>query len=187
MIKYSFRDYLPSTVIRHSKAFRQLLDHLHYRLTLAKEASAERYSEFTDCHGCKLMAVQNRAQKHSEQAGLTFALVPRWQRRAIGHWRGGEVGGGAVHLVGEGAVGQTLLFVPLADEARQGELVVGGQAGGVAEALRPRGAVLLDGTRLQRDRRQRRQWPHQTRNKSLFFNYGQELFLVVFRKYTLSS
>lgn len=50
--------------------------------------------------------------------GLTFALVPRWQRRAIGHRGGGEIGGGAVHLVGEGAVGQALLFVPLADEAR---------------------------------------------------------------------
>lgn len=87
--------------------------------------------------------------KPSEQAGLTFALVPGWQRRPVGHGGGGEVGGGAVHLVGEGAVGQALLFVPLADEARQGELVVGGEAGGVAEALRPRGAVLLDGTGLQ--------------------------------------
>lgn len=86
-----------------------------------------------------------------EQAGLTFALVPRWQRRAVGHGGGGEIGGGAVHLVGEGAVGQTLLLVPLADEAGQGELVVGREAGGVAEALRPRGAVLLDGTGL---------WPH---------------------------
>lgn len=54
----------------------------------------------------------------AQKVGLTFALVPRWQRRAIGHRRGGEIGGGAVHLVGEGAVGQTLLLVPLADEAR---------------------------------------------------------------------
>lgn len=84
-----------------------------------------------------------------ERAGLTFALVPGWQRWPVGHGGGGEVGGRAVHLVGEGAVGQTLLLVPLADEARQGELVVGGEAGGVAEALRPRGAVLLDGTRLE--------------------------------------
>lgn len=95
-----------------------------------------------------------QAQKHLEQAGLTFALVPWWQRRAVGHGGGGEIGGGAVHLVGEGAVGQTLLFVPLADEAWQGELVMGGEAGGVAEALRPRGAVLLDGTGLKRDMRQ---------------------------------
>lgn len=57
-------------------------------------------------------------------------------------------------MVGEGAVGQTLLFVPLADETWQGQLVVGGEAGGVAEALRPRGAVLLDGTGLQRGTRQ---------------------------------
>lgn len=85
--------------------------------------------------------------------GLTFALVPRWQRGAVGHRGGGEIGGGAVHLVGEGAVGQALLFVPLADEAREGELVVGGEAGGVAEALGPWGAVLLDGTGLQRRRR----------------------------------
>lgn len=83
-----------------------------------------------------------------ERAGLTFALVPGRQRRPVGHGGGGEVGGGAVHLVGEGAVGQTLL-VPLADEARQGQLVVGRQAGGVAEALGPRRAVLLDGTGLQ--------------------------------------
>lgn len=96
-----------------------------------------------------------QAQKHLEQAGLTFALVPRRQRRPISHGGGGEVGGGAVHLVGEGAVGQTLLLVPLADETRQGELVVGGEAGGVAEALRPRGAVLFDGTGLERDMRQR--------------------------------
>lgn len=84
-----------------------------------------------------------------EQAGLTFALVPGWQRRAVGHGGGGEISGGAVHLVGEGAVGQTLLLVPLADEAGQGELVVGREAGGVAEALRPWGAVLLDGTGLR--------------------------------------
>lgn len=84
-------------------------------------------------------------------AVLTFALVPRGQRRPVGHGGGGEVCGRAVHLVGEGAVGQALLLVPLADEARQGELVVGGEAGGVAEALRPRRAVLLDGTGLQRD------------------------------------
>jgi len=87
-----------------------------------------------------------------ERAGLTFSQVPGWQRRPVGHGGGGEVGGGAVHLVGEGAVGQTLLFVPLADEARQGELVMGREAGGVAEALRPRGAVLLDGTGLQETR-----------------------------------
>lgn len=49
--------------------------------------------------------------------GLTFALVPRRQRRAVGHRGGGEIRGGAVHLVGEGAVGQALLFVPLANEA----------------------------------------------------------------------
>lgn len=85
--------------------------------------------------------------------GLTFALVPRWQRGAVGHRGGGEIGGGAVHLVGEGAVGQALLFVPLADEAWEGELVVGGEAGGVAEALRSWRAVLLDGTGLQRGRR----------------------------------
>lgn len=89
------------------------------------------------------------AQKHLEQADLTFALVPGRQRRPVGHGGGGEVCGGAVHLVGEGAVGQTLLFVPLGDEAWQGELVVGGQAGGVAEALRPGRAVLLDGTGLE--------------------------------------
>lgn len=88
---------------------------------------------------------------------LTFALVPRRQRRSVGHGGGGEVSGGAVHLVGEGAVGQTLLFVLLADEAGQGELVVRRQAGGVAEALRPRRAVLLDGTRLWGGRRQSRQ------------------------------
>lgn len=114
-----------------------------------------------------------QAQMHSEQPGLTFALVPRWQRRPISHGGGGEVGGGAVHLVGESAVGQTLLFVPLADEARQGELVVGGQAGGVAEALRPRGAVLLDGTGLERDMGQLRQSRHQSRYKSLLFDYAE--------------
>lgn len=86
-------------------------------------------------------------------ACLTFALVPGGQRRPVRHGGGAEVGGGAVHLVGEGAVGQALLLVPLADEARQGELVVGGEAGGVAEALRPRGAVLLDGTGLEEVRR----------------------------------
>lgn len=81
---------------------------------------------------------------------LTFALVAGRQRRPVGHGRGGgEVGGGAVHLVGEGAVGEALLLVPLADEARQGELVVGGEAGRVAEALGPRRAVLLDGAGLQ--------------------------------------
>lgn len=66
-----------------------------------------------------------QAQSHSEQLGLTFALVPGWQRRPVGHRGGAEVGGGAVHLVSKGAVGETLLLVPLADEARQGELVVG--------------------------------------------------------------
>lgn len=81
-------------------------------------------------------------------ASLTFALVPGRQRGSVGHRGGGEVGGGAVHLVGEGAVGEALL-VPLADEAGQGQLVVGGQAGRVAEALRSRGAVLLDGTGLE--------------------------------------
>lgn len=95
-----------------------------------------------------------QAQKRLEQAGLTFALVPGWQRRAVSHRGGGEISGGAVHLVGKGAVGQTLLFVPLADEAWQGELVMGGEAGGVAEALRPRGAVLFDGTGLQVDIKQ---------------------------------
>lgn len=114
-----------------------------------------------------------QAQKHLEQAGLTFALVPRWQRRPVSHGGGGEVGGGAVHLVGEGAVGQTLLFVPLANEARQGELVVRGEAGGVAEALRPRGAVLLDGTGLESDTRQLRQSRHQSRNKSLLSDYAE--------------
>lgn len=89
----------------------------------------------------------------SERAVLTFALVPGRQRRPVGHGRGGEVGGGAVHLVGEGAVGQTLLLVPLADEARQGELVMGGEAGGVTEALGPGGAVLLDGTGLEEERK----------------------------------
>lgn len=83
---------------------------------------------------------------------LTFALVPGWQRGAVGHRGGGEIGGGAVHLVGEGAVGQALLLVPLADEARQRELVMGGEAGGVAEALGPRGAVLLDGAGLRREK-----------------------------------
>lgn len=97
-----------------------------------------------------------QVQKHLERAGLTFALVPGWQRWSVGHGGGGEVCGCAVHLVGEGAVGQTLLLVPLTDEARQGELVVGGEAGGVAEALRPWGAVLLDGTGLQRDIQQMR-------------------------------
>lgn len=87
----------------------------------------------------------------SEPACLTFALVPGWQRRPVGHGGGAEVGGGAVHLVGECAVGEALLLVPLADEARQGELVMRGQAGGVAEALRPRRAVLLDGTGLETD------------------------------------
>lgn len=86
----------------------------------------------------------------SEQVSLTFALVPRWQRRPVGHGRGGgEVGGGAVHLVGEGAVGEALLLVPLADKARQRELVVGGEAGGVAEALGPWRAVLLNGAGLR--------------------------------------
>lgn len=80
---------------------------------------------------------------------LTFALVPGWQRGPVGHRGGGEIGGGAVHLVGEGAVGQALLLVPLADEARQRQLVVGGEAGGVAEALGSRGAVLLDGAGLR--------------------------------------
>jgi len=88
-------------------------------------------------------------QKLLEQACLTFALVSGRQRRPVGHRGGAEVSGGAVHLVGEGAVGKSLLLVPLADEARQGELVVGGEAGGVAEALGPRGAVLLDGTGLE--------------------------------------
>lgn len=87
-------------------------------------------------------------------AGLTFALVPGWQRWPIGHRGGAQVGGGAVHLVGEGAVGETLLLVPLADEARQGELVMRGQAGGVAKALRPWGAVLLDGAGLEKDTQQ---------------------------------
>lgn len=90
-------------------------------------------------------------QELSEQACLTFALVPWRQRRPVGHRGGGEVGGGAVHLVGEGAVGEPLLLVPLTDEARQGEFIVGGQAGGVAEALRPGRAVLLDGTGLETD------------------------------------
>lgn len=94
------------------------------------------------------------ARKHLEQVGLTFALVPGWQRRPIGHGGGGEIGGSAVHLVGEGAVGQTLLLVPLADEAWQRELVVGREAGGVAEALGPWGAVFLNGTGLQMDMRQ---------------------------------
>lgn len=58
------------------------------------------------------------ADQKAQKVGLTFALVPGRQRRAIGHRGGGEVGGGAVHLVGEGAVGQALLFVPLADESR---------------------------------------------------------------------
>lgn len=88
-----------------------------------------------------------------QKVGLTFALVPRRQRRAVGHRGGGEIGGGAVYLVGEGAVGQALLFVPLANETWQGELVVGGEAGGVAEALRSWRAVLLDGTGLQQERR----------------------------------
>lgn len=103
--------------------------------------------------------------RRSEWAVLTFALVPRGQRWPVGHGGGGEVCGRAVHLVGEGAVGQTLLLVPLADEARQGELVMGGEAGGVAEALRPRGAILLDGTGLQGETRQRmrvRQRPAKT-------------------------
>lgn len=91
----------------------------------------------------------NAGSKALGAGSLTFALVPGWQRWAVSHGGGGEVSGGAVHLVGEGAIGQTLLFVPLADEAWQGELVVGGEAGGVAEALRPWGAVLLDGTGLQ--------------------------------------
>lgn len=86
--------------------------------------------------------------------GRSFALVPGWQRRPVRHRGGGEVGGGAVHLVGERTVGQTLLLVSLADEAWQGELVVGGQTGGVAEALRPGRTVLLDGTGLGRDTRQ---------------------------------
>ena len=113
---------------------------------------------------------------HLEQAGLTFALVPGWQRRAVSHRGGGEVSGGAVHLVGEGAVRQTLLLVPLADEARQGELVVWGEAGGVAEALRPRRAVLLDGTGLQRDTRQLRQSRHQSaKTLSLLDNIEQKI------------
>ena len=120
-----------------------------------------------------------QARKRLEQAGLTFALVPRWQRRAVGHRGGGEVGGGAVHLVGEGAVGQTLLLVPLADEARQGELVVGGEAGGVAEALRPRGAVLLDGTGLQRDRGQMRQSRLKSGNKSSLLDFTQEKYDIL--------
>lgn len=84
-----------------------------------------------------------------EQPCLTFALVPGRQRRAVSHGGGAEVGGGAVHLVGEGAVGEPLLLVSLGDEARQGELVMGGEARGVAEALRPRGAVLFDRTGLR--------------------------------------
>lgn len=86
-----------------------------------------------------------------EPADLTFALVPGRQRRSVSHRGGGEVSGGAVHLVGEGAVGQPLLLVPLADETRQRELVMRGQAGGVAEALRPGGPVLFNGTRLHQD------------------------------------
>lgn len=77
----------------------------------------------------------------------TFACVPGGQGRGVGDGRGGRVGGGAVHLI-EGAVGEALLFVTRAQEAGQGELVMGRQAGRVAEALRPRGAVLLYGARL---------------------------------------
>lgn len=115
------------------------------------------------------------ALKHLEQVGLTFALVPGWQRRPIGHGGGGEIGGSAVHLVGEGAVGQTLLLVPLADEAWQRELVVGREAGGVAEALGPWGAVFLDGTGLQMDMRKLTH-SGQFRDKPWLFAYAEEMY-----------
>lgn len=114
------------------------------------------------------------ALKHLEQVDLTFALVPGWQWRPIGHGGGGEIGGSAVHLVGEGAVGQTLLLVPLADEAWQRELVVGREAGGVAEALGPWGAVFLNGTGLQMDMRQLTH-SEQFRDKPLLFAYAEEM------------
>ena len=81
---------------------------------------------------------------------FTFSLVSGGQRRGVGHGGGSEVGGGAVHLMQRG-VGEALL-VTVASEARQGQLVMRGQAGGVAEALGPGRAVLLYGTGLERER-----------------------------------
>lgn len=79
---------------------------------------------------------------------VTFPCIPRGKRRGIRDRGGRAVGGHAVHLIGQRGVRQTLLLT-LTNETRQRELVVRRQTRRVTEALRPRRAVLLNGTRLE--------------------------------------